>query len=154
MNQAPLIENSLKALGDILSRDLGLPAGSFAVQAEQAAPLLPEDVAQPLRELAAALAQLRSRTMPGPREDADFCFAAGALHEKLPALRQTRMELASTIVGPDSISPTPLQRAQSDQLSRSIEARDRLFRKVADVTLKFLLMGLGLLMLGLLLGII
>lgn len=154
MNQASLIAPSLQTLEEILARDLGLPAGSFAAQAEQAALLLPEDLAQALRELAATLTRLQSRTVPDPLADADFCFAAGVLHERLRAFRQTRMELESTIVGPDSISTTPLQRAQSDQLARFIEARDRLFRKVADLTLKFLLIGLGLLMLGLLLGII
>lgn len=115
---------------------------------------MPEDLAQALRELAALHTRLRSKTVPDPREDTDFCFAAGVLHEKLRAYRQTRMELESTIVGPDSIAPTPLQPAQSDQLARFIEARDRVFRKVADLTLKFLLVGLGLLMLGLLLGIV
>jgi hypothetical protein len=39
-------------------------------------------------------------------------------------------------------------------LSRFLAARDRLFRKVADFTLKFLLIGLGLLVLGLLIGVV
>jgi hypothetical protein len=64
------------------------------------------------------------------------------------------MEVENAIIGLDSVTAEPLAQAQSDQLSRFIASRDRLFRKTADFTLKILLTGLGLLFLGLLLGIV
>ena len=154
MNLDPLIETSLQSLDSLLVRDLGVTASHFAARAEQAADNLPDELAQPLRAIAALHGRLASGTEPNPRLAGEFCFACGALHEKLSTLTQTRMELESAIVGPDSVSTTPLQRPQSDQLTRLIETRDRLFRKVADLTLKFLLIGLGLLTLGLLLGLL
>lgn len=154
MNHDPLIESSLQALDDILIRSLGATAATFAARAEQAAATLTDDVAQPLRAIAGLHDRLSASPTPDPRLAGEFCFACGVLHEKLGALLQTRMELESAIVGPDTVSTTPLQRSQSDQLTRFIEARDRLFRKVADLTLKFLLIGLGLLTLGLVLGIL
>ncbi|MDD1650289.1 MAG: hypothetical protein LUO80_07830 [Methylococcaceae bacterium] len=154
MNLDPLIETSLNALDDILIRSLGATATTFAARAEQVAATLTDDVAQPLRAIAALHARLSANMTPDPRLVGEFCFACGALHEKLGALMQTQMELESAIVGPESISTTPLQRSQSDQLTRLIETRDRLFRKVADLTLKFLLLGLGLLTLGLMLGVL
>ena len=110
--------------------------------------------AQALRAIAAQQASLLAAGANDPQQVGEFCFAAGALHEKLRTLLQTEMELESAIVGPDRVSATPLQRAQSDQLARLLETRDRIFRKVADVTLKFLLIGLGLLVLGLVLGLV
>jgi hypothetical protein len=64
------------------------------------------------------------------------------------------MEVEHAIIGLESVAAGPLAQAQSDQLSRFIAARNRLFRKTADITLKILLAGLGLLFLGLLLGIV
>lgn len=154
MTLEPLIEASRQSLDRLLVRDLGATARDFATRAEQAAGSLPDDLAEPLRAMTTLYARLASATEPDPQLAGEFCFACGVLHEKLSALLQTRMELESAIVGPDSVSTTPLQRAQSDQLTRFIETRDRLFRKVADLTLKFLLIGLGLLTLGLMLGLV
>ena len=153
-NLQPLIDASLKTLDDSLIHHFGATAPTFAARVEEIAATLPDDVAQPLRALAAQQARLLATAEPDPQAAGDFCFAAGALHEKLRAVLQAQMELESVIVGPGSVSATPLQRAQSEQVSRFIEARDRLFRKVADVMLKFLLIGLGLLTLGLMLGLI
>lgn len=154
MNLDPFIESSLQSLDNLLVRELGMTAGHFGARAEQAADNLPDDLAEPLRALAGLHGRLISAAEPDPRQAGDFCFACGALHEKLSALLLARMELESAILGPDSVRTTPLQRAQSDQLTRFIETRDRLFRKVADWTLKLLLIGLGLLILGLMLGLL
>jgi hypothetical protein len=69
-------------------------------------------------------------------------------------MQQVQMELESAIIGPDSVTTTRLQLGQIDHLRRFIDTRDRIFRKVADTTLKLLLAGLGLMLVGLLLGII
>lgn len=154
MNPDPLIETSLRALDDILVQGFGATAATFAARAEQAAASFTDDLAQPLRAIVERHGRLAASPAADPRQAGEFCFACGVLHERLSALMQTRMELESAIVGPDRVSPTPLQRSQSDQLTRFIEARDRLFRKVADLTLKFLLIGLALLTLGLVLGVL
>ncbi len=154
MNFQPLIDTSLRSLDAILIHDLGATTDRFATRAEEVAATLPDEAAQALRAIAAQQASLLAAGANDPQQVGEFCFAAGALHEKLRTLLQTEMELESAIVGPDRVSATPLQRAQSDQLARLLETRDRIFRKVADVTLKFLLIGLGLLVLGLVLGLV
>ena len=156
MNPETLIAAGERHLDDLLTRDLGARADSFIARAEEVARTLPDEFAQPVVRLLELRARLRGA---GAREpDAEllgrYCFACGALHEKLRAYTRARMEVESAIVGLDSIQTTALQTGQSDQLSRFLAARDRLFRKVADFTLKFLLIGLGLLLLGLLIGVV
>ena len=64
------------------------------------------------------------------------------------------MELENVVMGPDSVTATPLESSEIEPLARLIEVRDRVFRKVADFTLKALLVGLALLMAGLVFGLI
>ena len=154
MNSPFTFETCLQPVDHALSRLPGVGGENFAERAASAVNALPEELSQPLRELLSLYQQLQAQAAPDEKLGPEFCFACGALTEKLRAELQTRMEVESAIVGPDSVSAQPLQGGQSDQLSRFIEARDRLFRKTADLTLKFLLIGLGLLTLGLLLGVI
>ncbi|MBM3748528.1 MAG: hypothetical protein FJW34_22360 [Acidobacteria bacterium] len=156
MNLETLCAASERHLDELLTRELGGIGDDFASRARRVAENLPDEFAQPVTRLL----ELRHRLgESGAREpDAElvgrYCFACGAVHEKLRAFTQARLEVESAIMGMDSVQTMPLQTGQSDQLSRFLAARDRLFRKVADVTLKFLLIGLGLLLLGLLIGVV
>ena len=154
MNTRLIIEHGERLVDDLLIRDFGATGASFAARAEQAAQALPDDLAGDLLELARRHAALQSTPEPGPEAAGDFCFRCGGMHEKLRAFQHIQMEIESAIVGPDSIATMPLQASQSDRLAGFVEARDRVFRKVADFTLKFLLIGLGLLAMGLLIGVI
>ena len=154
MNAPVTFKTCLQPVDQALSRLPGVSGEHFTERAASAISVLPEELAQPLRELLALYQQVQAQPAPDGQLGLEFCFACGALTEKLRAELQARMEVESAIVGPGTVSAQPLQGAQSDQLSRFIEARDRLFRKTADLTLKFLLIGLGLLTLGLLLGVI
>ncbi len=154
MTSSFAFEDCLQPVDQALSRLPGVSGDLFTERAASAVSALPEDLAQPLRELLALYQQLQAQPESDRRLGHEFCFACGALTEKLRAELQARMEVESAIVGPDHVSAQSLQGAQSDQLSRFIEARDRLFRKTADLTLKFLLIGLGILTLGLLIGVI
>ena len=154
MSSQTFLDASLSRLNDLLTRHFDATAADFAASAKSAAAELPEDLAKSLGELAASHDALRAHTEPAPAALADFAFRCGELHSKLEEHRLVQMEVENALVGPDSVATTRLQPAQADRLAGFIAARDRLFRKVADFTLKALLIGLGLLILGLFIGIV
>jgi hypothetical protein len=154
MNKNSLIEASLFPLRELLAREFGASAPDFASQVKAAVPRLPDDLAQILAKLENTETILRKEAEPLPEGLADFGFRCGQVYEKLMAHRQMQMELENVVVGPDSVSAAPLQASQIEPLARFVEVRDRVFRKVADFTLKALLIGLGLLTLGLVLGLV
>ena len=156
MNLDTLVAASERHLDELLTRDLGGTGDDFAGRARRVAENLPEELAQPLNRLLELRHRLRESGArePDPELVGRYCFACGAAHEKLRAFTQARLEVESAIMRMDSVQTAPLQTGQSDQLSRFLAARDRLFRQVADFTLKFLLIGLGLLVLGLIIGVV
>lgn len=154
MNSNTLIDASLAKLDELLVRNFGARGTDFAGKAETAAAGLPEDLAELLMELRQRLGPLQSVTEPDPQRLVEFAFRCGEVHARLMAYFQVRMELENVVVGPVSIGAAPLQPSEVEPLARFVELRDRLFRKVADFTLKALLIGLGLLTLGLVLGLI
>lgn len=154
MSSQTFLDSSLFRLNEILVSQFGATEPDFAGKAKSAGSELPEDLAQALGELAGTLGTLRAQAEPAPAALADFAFRCGEVYSKLENQRQIQMELENVLVGPDSVSANPLQSGQADRLAGFIEARDRVFRKVADFTLKALLIGLGLLTLGLFLGLI
>ncbi|NDE35780.1 MAG: hypothetical protein EB012_13200 [Gammaproteobacteria bacterium] len=58
------------------------------------------------------------------------------------------------LINLDGVRTASLEIPESERISRFIALRDQLFRKVADVTLKVMLILLALLILGLLVGIV
>ncbi len=154
MTTHPMLELCRNRLDATLIQTLDIEAPDFRERLQQAAKELPDELARPLREIATAHEALLAADNPDSEAMAGFCFACGILHEQLRAHAQARLEVENTIMGPASVSPSALQPGQSDVLSRFIETRDRLFRKTADWTLKFLLIGLALLALGLAIGVI
>ncbi|MEY2680624.1 MAG: hypothetical protein RL661_855 [Pseudomonadota bacterium] len=149
-----ITEESRRQLDQALTHSLNLKPADFESHTTEAITELPEEFTLPLRHLLSLHKELSCATTAEAARAGEFCFACGAMHEKLQALTLARMEIENAIIGLDSVSARPLAQAQSDQLSRFIAARDRLFRKVADLTLKILLAGLGLLFLGLFFGIV
>jgi len=149
-----IAEPSRRQLDQALTHCLKLRPADFESHVTEATAELPEEFTQPLRHILSLHKELASATTTDTHLAGEFCFACGAMHEKLQALTLAQMEVENAIIGLDSVTAEPLAQAQSDQLSRFIASRDRLFRKTADFTLKILLTGLGLLFLGLLLGIV
>lgn len=149
-----IVDASVARLNELLIRRLRAAGTDFADRARSASGRLPEDLARSLSGLAEAQALLKAETAPEPERLADFAFRCGQLYEQIEAFQRVEMEMENVRLGPDSVEPVPLQSSQVERLTRFVEVRDRLFRKVADFTLKALLIGLGLLMLGLVLGLV
>jgi hypothetical protein len=154
METSDILEASRRQLAQALTQRLDLKHGDFESNVREAITELPEEFTEPLSHLLG----LHKNLVYGMHSDnahaGDFCFTCGLVFEKLQALTLAQMEVEHAIIGLESVAAGPLAQAQSDQLSRFIAARNRLFRKTADITLKILLAGLGLLFLGLLLGIV
>jgi hypothetical protein len=153
MNKVPNIDACLAKLNELLTRHFHAEAPDFAGKAKTAASQLPNELAQALAELVEARAVLE-KTGPESERFMDFAFQCGCVYERLDAHRRIEMEMENVVIGPESVAANPLQSSQVEPLARFIEVRDRLFRKVADFTLKALLVVLGLLTLGLMLGLV
>jgi hypothetical protein len=154
MNQVQFVNISLAKLDQLLVEQFRADARDFAGRARGVAASLPDELAQPLAELAEAGERLKAEPAAEAGRFAEFAFRCGQVYEQLTAQRRIEMEMENVRVGPASVEPAPLQGSQADLVARFIEARDRMFRKVADFTLKALLVVLGLLTLGLILGLV
>lgn len=155
MNHPVFLEASIARLNEFFSQQEHTEKTIFPDYVETVAAELPEEVSQSLLELAQTAISLRSSdSAPSEEGWATFAFQCGELYTQLKNHRQIQMELESVVVGPDRVDVQPLQPGQTDLLSRFVETRDRIFRKVADVTLKFLLIGLAILTLGLIFGLL
>ena len=136
---------SLKAaqlrLKHTLTELLGIQEISFEEQMVQAAERLPDDLSRDTLRLLRELETYEAAKEP-------------ILHEKIRAQSQAQMEIESAIIDLEGVRTASLEIPESERISRFIALRDQLFRKVADVTLKVMLILLALLILGLLLGIV
>ena len=147
---------SLKAaqlrLKHTLTELLGIQEISFEEQMVQAAERLPDDLS---RDTLRLLRELETyEAAKEPLLLGDLLFDMGILHEKIRAQSQAQMEIESAIIDLEGVRTASLEIPESERISRFIALRDQLFRKVADVTLKVMLILLALLILGLLLGIV
>lgn len=154
MNHQTIADSGLLQLDEILEHDLGITGDNAIERIGNAALILPDELAAPLIKIQKLYPPEAPNALADHWSSGEFWFECGVAHERLRAFVLARMEVESAIMGLESVSTSPLHNSQSAQISRFISARDRLFRKVADATLKFLLIGLGLLTIGLLLGIV
>jgi hypothetical protein len=154
MNTVPSLDSCLAKLNTLLTQHFHAEAPDFAGKVKAVASQLPNELAQALAELVEMRAELEKAAAPEPERLMDFAFQCGCVYERLDAQRRIEMEMENVVVGPESVATTPLQPSQVEPLARFIEVRDQLFRKVADFTLKALLVVLGLLTLGLVLGLV
>lgn len=135
-----------------LTELLGIQEISFEEQMIQAAERLPDDLS---RDTLRLLRELETyEAAKEPLLLGDLLFDMGILHEKIRAQSQAQMEIESAIIDLEGVRTASLEIPESERISRFIALRDQLFRKVADVTLKVMLILLALLILGLLLGIL
>ena len=147
---------SLKAaqlrLKHTLTELLGIQEISFEEQMVQAAERLPDDLSRDTLRLLRELETYEAAKEPILL--GDLLFDMGILHEKIRAQSQAQMEIESAIIDLEGVRTASLEIPESERISRFIALRDQLFRKVADVTLKVMLILLAILILGLLLGIV
>jgi hypothetical protein len=121
---------------------------------EEALRVLPGESALELRQLLALTQAVQSAAPPDPAQVSTLLFGLGHLHAEIEALHRTRAEIESTYLGPTSVDPRALKGDQPEQIRRFLALRDRVFRQVADFTLKLLLGLLGILVVLLILGLI
>ncbi|NBT45158.1 MAG: hypothetical protein EBT06_09580 [Gammaproteobacteria bacterium] len=139
-------------LAHTLTELLGTQGISFEEQMVQAAARLPDDLSRNTLRLLRELETYEAA--PEPLLLGDLLFDMGILHEKIRAQSQAQMEIESALINLDGVRTASLEIPESERISRFIALRDQLFRKVADVTLKVMLILLALLILGLLVGIV
>ena len=81
MNAPVTFETCLQPVDQALSRLPGVSGDHFTERAASAVNVLPEELAQPLRELLALYQQLQAQPAPDEKLGLEFCFACGALTE-------------------------------------------------------------------------
>jgi len=149
-----LIDLGLYRVDTLLSEQLRIESADFEGKIKEAGRLLPEDIAESLTELGNLKLRLSNDRSGAPEAVADFIFRCGRTYERLDAFRRNRIASEALAVGPDGISPEPLEQQQIDAIERLIAVRDRIFRKVADFTLKSLLVFFGLFLIAFVIGLI
>ena len=84
----------------------------------------------------------------------EFAFLCGQAYERLESFVQSRLAANIAFHAPDGTLPLELEGKDFANLARFVALRDRVLRTVADYTLKFLLVSVILLVIGLSLGLI
>ncbi len=121
----------------------GLEAKVHALGSE-----LPEDLRELLQQLAKESGDLNQEgAVP-------FAFRCGQAHERLETLAQSRLAANIAFLDTDGIPPLELEKSDLDAIARFVRLRNQFLKTVADYTLKFLLVSVILLVLGLSLGLI
>ena len=120
----------------------------------EALALLPDDLAQKLRGLLEAAERLEHTEAPDPQILGETVFTLGQFHSEIVALSRAQAEIESAWIGTDTVEPRSLEGQQPEQIRKFLALRDRVFRQVADFTLKLLLGLFGLLVVLLILGLI
>lgn len=111
---------------------------------------LPDDLLESLHNLA------RENIEQGKDEASslEFAFHCGQVHERLATLAQNQLAANIAFLAPDGTPPLELEKNDLDAIARFVVMRDRFLKIVADYTLKFLLVAVILLVIGLSLGLI
>jgi hypothetical protein len=154
MDTRALLQPALVQLDEALWDLPGVDASDAESIRREALGVLPQEIAQTLSRLLETSKALESSSNPDPASISRLLFEFGHLHAEIQALHRVRAEIESAYIGNASVSPRPLDAGQPDQIIKFLALRDRLFRTVADFTLKLLLSLLGILLVLLLLGLI
>lgn len=147
---APALERLDEALWDLPGVDASDPEGIR----REALALLPTDLAQRLQGLLLSVKALEQTLEPDAKVLGETVFALGQFHAEMVALSRAQAEIESAWIGTASVDPRALEGQQPEQIRKFLALRDRLFRQVADFTLKLLLGLFGLLIVLLVLGLI
>lgn len=114
-----------------------------------------EELPDDLRELLSELAKDSGGLDNADKADAiQFAFRCGLAHERLETLAQNRLAANIAFLAPNGNPPLELEKTDLDAIARFVALRDKILKTVADYTLKFLLVSIILLALGLSLGLI
>lgn len=153
MDASKLIAAYAQRVEDTLVEDFGGRGDSLATIAASVASELPGELQTLLLQIAGK--QEAGRHETGAAEAAvAFAFLCGQLLERLDQFRRTRAAENLVFVDTDGRAVSDPERADLDRLSRFLVLRDRLLRKAADFSLKVLVIGVAILVLGFALGLI
>lgn len=147
---APALARLDEALWDLP----GVDASDAVGIRREAEALLPDDLAQKLRTILKTAEGFDDTEVPDAGALGETAFALGQLHAEIFALTRVQAEIESTWFGSDRVDPRALDGKQPEQIRKFLALRDRLFRQVADFTLKLLLILFGILAVLLVLGLI
>lgn len=147
---APALARLDEALWDLP----GVDASDAEGIRREAEALLPDDLAQKLRTVLKTAEGFDGTETPDAGALGETVFALGQLHAEIFALTRAQAEIESAWFGSDRVDPRALDGKQPEQIQKFLALRDRLFRQVADFTLKLLLILFGLLVVLLVLGLI
>jgi hypothetical protein len=148
------IQIYLLKLNNQLDSDFAAQGDDLASRIGSIRSLLPDELQALLRDIDARATQLKLSAQEDNTSLADFIFRCGLASEQLEALRQNRAAESVAAFQTNGLPPADLEKTELDAIARFIAARDRVLRKVADFTMKAMLILLGLLILGLVLGLV
>jgi hypothetical protein len=147
------IKNYLAHLETCLREDFNAEGANLTEQLAQLTPTVPAELSAELHALAEE-ARLIGKSSDNPDTALAWTFRCGQIYQRLQALKYTLAEETLGQVSLDGQPPLNLEITDVDAITRFIAWRDRVFQKIADFTLKALLVFVGLLFLGLMLGIL
>jgi hypothetical protein len=137
----------------LLTRDFAAQGSDLTEAIGTIEASLPAELRDFLEEIAG-----RSRRLSQSREPAkdgtELIFRCGQALERLESLKQRRATENLAFLPGTGVSPEELDEADVDAIARFIAARDRFMKAAANFALKFLLVLIGLLILGVLIGVI
>jgi len=140
---------------DLIARLDSLLAEGFSVEGdglEAKVRKLGNELPEDLRVLLPQLA-IESKGL-GQEGVIPFAFRCGQAHERLKSLVESRLAANIAFLEPDGSAPLELEQSDLDAIARFVKLRDKALKTVADYTLKFLLVSVILLVIGLSLGLI
>ncbi len=139
-------DEAITKLETLLVEGFSAEGDDFAAKVRGLGHDLPED----LRDLLLELAGEQNRQ----GSSLAFAFRCGQAYERLESLAQSRLAAHIAFLDPDGTPPLELEKNDLDAIARFVNLRNRFLKTVADYTLKFLLVSVILLVLGLSLGLI
>jgi hypothetical protein len=113
-----------------------------------------DDLPDDLLELLQNLIQAHTGGDANEKDPLEFAFQCGQAYERLESLVHSRLAANIAYHSADGTPPMELERKDFDRLARFITLRNQVLKTIADYTLKFLLVSVVLLAIGLALGLI
>ena len=114
---------------------------------------LPAELRDFLHEIAGRSRRLNQSREPS-KDGTELIFRCGQAFERLEFLKQRRAAENLALLPGEGVSPGELDQTDLDAIARFVAARDKILQTAANYTLKFLLVLVGLLILGVLIGLI
>jgi len=153
MDRNELVTHYTQKLESLLARDYAARGSDLGEKLRCLEGSLPAELEAALKEIAGHSRELRHPSKSN--EDVmDFIFACGQAFEQLDSLRRSRIAENLSFVPANGLPPGELEKTDMDAVARFIATRDRLMKGIANFMLKFLLVVVGLLILGVLIGVI